>query len=385
MAEQKYDVIVVGSGPAGTTASLMCASSGLKTLMLEALPLPRDKLCAGGVSPWVIKKLGIPEELIERTVQKVQVFAGSKKIPTIPWPSDMAYRMVMRREFDYFLVGKCREAGVEIRDKTRVSSVRKDEKGQAIRVLTSSGEFNAKLVIGCDGAFSVTARTTGLWTKWWGRNNARKGWRNHQALCLETQMYLDPQEIEKRVNNTMYLFFEKDFPGYYWIFPKRSFLTVGVLSFSSLFASKQLVEDLTTAIRTRPAMSELLRGAKMGPLKGAYLPIRGPLSPSYSDGVMLAGDSAAQVGAVWGEGIYFAVKAGIAAGETAVKAIRSNNVSGQFLRKYEERWKREIGGNLQTQARILLDAPTPLEATTAFSEYLVKDRELLTTESQTED
>lgn len=377
MAEKKYDVIVVGSGPAGTAAALNCAKSGLETLMLEALPLPRDKLCAGGVSPWVIKKLGIPEELIERTIQQVQVLAGSKKIPTIPWPSDMAYRMVMRKEVDYYLVEKCRKAGAEIRDKTRVSSVTKGKKGETNGVITSAGEFRARLVIGCDGASSVTARTSGLWAKWWGQSNTWKGWKKHQAFCLETQMYLDPQEIEKRIGNTMFLFFEKDLPGYYWIFPKRSFLTVGVLSSSSSFASKQLRERLTRSIHTGPIVSGLLRGAKMGQIKGAYLPIWGPLCPSYSDGVILAGDSAAQVGAVWGEGVYFAARAGIAAGETAVEAIENNDVSSRFLKKYEERWRREIGDNLQTQARLLLEAPTPLQATIAFSEYVVKNRKKL--------
>lgn len=379
LSDQQYDVVVVGSGPAGTTASLSCASSGLKTLMLEALPLPRDKLCAGGVSPWVVKRLGIPEELIHRTIQQVQVLAGSKKIPTVPWPDDMSYRMVMRKEFDYFLVRKCREAGVEVKDNTPVSSVTRSRMGEISGVRTSSGEFKARIVIGCDGASSVVARTAGLWAKWWPHDKGGKGWRKHQAFCLETQMHLDPQEVERRVGNTMFLFFEKDFPGYCWIFPKRSFLTVGALSFSYLFPSKRLRERLTTAITSHPAMTEILRGTKISPLKGAYLPIRGPLCPSYSDGVMLAGDSASQVGAVWGEGIYFAAKAGVAAGETAVEAIGDNNVSSQFLKKYEARWKREIGDNLQTQARILQDAPTPLQATVAFSEYIVKNRKKLFT------
>jgi geranylgeranyl reductase family protein len=379
LTSNEYDVIVVGSGPAGASASLSCAEQGLKTIMIEALALPRDKLCAGGVSPWVIEKLGIPEELVERTIQSIQVYAGSKKIPIIPWPRDMAYRMVMRREFDYFLVEKCRKAGVEIRDMTHVSSLTSGKNREANGVMTSSGEFKARLVIGCDGASSVVARTAGLWVKWWGKNDSWERWKKHQAFCLETQMHLEPQEIERRLGNTMCLLFEKDFPGYYWIFPKRRFLTVGVLSFSPTLGSKQLVEHLKAAINDRPAVSELLRGSEMSPLRGAYLPIRGPLCPSYSEGVMLAGDSASQVGAVWGEGIYFAVRAGLAAGETAVEAVERNDFSGQFLKRYEDRWKREIGVNLQTQAKILLDEPTPLEATIAFSKYFAGNRRILFT------
>jgi digeranylgeranylglycerophospholipid reductase len=377
LAEQEYDVIVIGAGPAGTASSLCCAKAGLKTLLLEALPLPRDKLCAGGVSPWVIEKLDIPKHLVERTIQRVQVLAGSKAIPTVPWPSDMAYRMIMRKEFDHFLVNKCVGAGVEVRDKTPISAVTRSRKGEITGVKTTLRGFKAKLVIGCDGASSVVARTAGLWTKWWTETNLRRDWRKHQALCLETQMGLDPREIEKRVGNTMSLFFERDFAGYHWIFPKHSFLTVGALSFSPQITAQKIRERLTRIIHKHPVACEALRGAKMGPLRGAYLPIRGPLSPSYSDGVMLAGDSAAQVGAIWGEGIYFATRAGIAAGETAVEATKNNDMSSQFLKKYEERWKQEIGANLEAQARMLREAPTPLQATIAFAEYLVKNRNML--------
>nr|MDO8097547.1 NAD(P)/FAD-dependent oxidoreductase [Candidatus Njordarchaeota archaeon] len=380
MNEDEYDVIVVGAGPAGSAASFSCASAGLKTLLVEALPLPRDKLCAGGVSAWVIKKLGIIDNLIERTIQQVQVVAGSRKIPVIPWPADMAYRMVMRKEFDHFLSEKAREAGAAVKDKTHVSTVLKDKNGIVRGVKTSHAEFKARLVIGCDGASSVVARTSGLWKKWWNQEHIMRGWRQHQAFCLEAQMQLNPQVIERRVGNTMTLLFEKTFPGYYWIFPKRKVLTVGLASFSSLTSSDELRDRLSKLIHNHPVASELLRDAKMGYLRGAYLPIRGPLSPSYDDGVMVAGDSAAHVGAVWGEGIYFAARGGIAAGETAVQAIGSNDTSKQFLKKYEDRWRKEIGENLEIQARILKEAPTPLQATITFTEYFIKNKSRLYSE-----
>jgi digeranylgeranylglycerophospholipid reductase len=377
MPEEKYDVIVVGTGPAGSVASLSCGSAGLKTLLVDALPLPRDKLCAGGVSPWVIEKLRVPDNLIERRIEQVQVVAGSKKIPVIPWPSDMAYRMVMRKEFDHFLTEKARRAGVVIKDKTAVITLLRNEQGLVEGVRTTRGEFRAGLVIGCDGASSVVARTSGLWKKWWNQEDIVKGWRQHQALCLEMQMRLDPQVIEGMVGNTMTLLFEKDFPGYSWIFPKRKVLTVGIASFSDLTRADELRERFHILVNNHPVASRLLHHAETGRLQGAYLPIRGPLSPSYDDGVMVAGDSASQVGAIWGEGIYFAVRAGMAAGETAVEAINKQNASRQFLKKYEERWKREIGENLSAQAKILSGSPTPLQATTTFAEYLMKNRSRL--------
>ncbi len=232
LAETDYDVIVVGAGPAGSAASMKCSQAGLKTILIEGQSFGRDKLCAGGVNPWVIRKLEVPDSLIERTIEQVQVVAGSRKIPVIPLPDDMAYRMVLRKDFDWFLVRKAKEAGSTTKDRTKVYSVLKDAEGRVSGVSSSEGDVKARLVIGCDGASSVVARTSGLWEKWWSRRGMKRGWRNHQAFCLETQMRLNPKEIERRVGNTMTLLFEKSFPGYYWIFPKSSVLTVGALSLS---------------------------------------------------------------------------------------------------------------------------------------------------------
>jgi digeranylgeranylglycerophospholipid reductase len=346
----------------------------MKTLLVDALNLPRDKLCAGGVSSWVIERLRVPDDLIERTVEHVQIVAGSKKIPIIPWPKDMAYRMVMRRDFDHFITEKARKAGAEIKDRTAVATLFRNNNGVVSGVRTSRGDFKSQLIIGCDGASSIVARTSGLWSKWWSRGDEAEGWRRHQAFCLETQMELDPQIIEQRVGNTMTLLFDKSFPGYSWIFPKRRVLTVGLASFSYLTPVKELRERLNRLIHDHPVASKLLNDAEMKSLSGAYLPIRGPLMPSYDDGVIIAGDAASQVGAVWGEGIYFAVRAGLAAGETAVDAIRKQDVSRQFLKKYEDRWRQEIGENLMTQAEILRKASTPLQATIDFAANLATNR-----------
>jgi len=369
MIDNEFDVVVVGAGPAGGLASSICAGSGLKVLMLEALPLPRDKLCGGGVAPWVIKQMDVPDHLIERTIEHVQVIAGSKTILKMPIPNEIAYRMIMRQDFDHFLVRRAQQVGTVIKERTRVHSVLRNNRGAVVGVLTNIGKIRAKLTIGCDGASSTVARSAGLWEKWWPKETS-KGWRRHQAFCLETQMQLSPEMIESRISNTMMLFFEKDFPGYYWIFPKKRVLTVGLGAFSDAIGANVLRERLNRLIRLHPVASEVLEDSQMGSVKGAYLPIQGPLSPSYAAGVIVAGDSAGQVGSVWGEGIYFAVRAGIAAGETAVQAIQEDDMSAQFLREYENRWKQAIGKSLSIQADILRESPTPLDATTTYAEHL---------------
>jgi geranylgeranyl reductase family protein len=369
MIEDEYDVVVVGAGPAGALASHICAGNGLRTLLVEALSMPRDKLCGGGVAPWVIRELNVPAYLIERTIERVQVIAGSKTILTMPIPNEIAYRMVLRHDFDHFLVRRAEQAGAAVKEGTRVRSVIRNTQGAVLGIVTDTGKIRAKLTIGCDGASSTVARSAGFWEKWWPED-ANKGWRKHQAFCLETQIQLSPEAIDSRISNTMMLFFEKDFPGYYWVFPKKQVLTVGVGSFSDLIGANVLRERLNRLIQLHPVASEVLEGSQRGSVKGAYLPIRGPLSPLYAAGVILAGDSAAQVGSVWGEGIYFAVRAGIAAGETAVQAIQEDDVSARFLSEYENRCEETIGKSLSIQADILRNSPTPLDATTAYAEHL---------------
>jgi geranylgeranyl reductase family protein len=369
MIEDEYDVVVVGAGPAGALASHICAENGLRTLLVEALSMPRDKLCGGGVAPWVIRELNVPAYLIERTIERVQVIAGSKTILTMPIPNEKAYRMIMRHDFDHFLVRRAQQAGATIKERTRVHSVFRNNRGAVAGIVTGIGKIRTKLIIGCDGASSTVARSAGLWEKWWPEDTG-KGWRRHQAFCLETQMQLSPEAIENRISNTMMLFFEKDFAGYYWVFPKQRVLTVGVGAFSDSIGANVLRESLNRLIQLHPVASEVLVGSQMGSVKGAYLPIRGPLSPSYAAGVIVAGDSAGQVGAVWGEGIYFAIRAGIAAGETAVQAIQEDDVSSQFLSEYENRCEQVIGKSLSIQAEILRNAPTPLDATTAYVKHL---------------
>jgi flavin-dependent dehydrogenase len=83
------------------------------------------------------------------------------------------------------------------------------------------------------------------------------------------------------------------------------------------------------------------------------------------------------VGAVTGEGIYFAVRAGIDAGEIAAEAALSNNTSAEFLAKYEERWKKEIGTHLDTQVKLLNETKNPLIAMGLYTSYTLQHQKEL--------
>jgi digeranylgeranylglycerophospholipid reductase len=371
MPSNDFDVMVVGAGPAGSMAALNAAKSGAHTALFDMEKLPREKLCGGGVNAWVIRKLSVPETIIERTIDRVQVVAGQKKLPLVYWPESLAWRMVMREKFDHHLAKMAIEAGATLIESTPVESVVLDDKGNVCGVKTANkGDLRCKVVVGCDGVASITAKTAGFWAKWF-ENDIRK-WLDRCAYCVEAQYQLPDKEIEKRVANTSYIFYERDLMGYHWIFPKRGLLTVGT-GCATIRSRKKPLSYFNDFVKGNRVAKEILRDAKVvGRLKGSYVPFSGAFTPSYSNGVLLAGDSAGMVGGVTGEGIYFAVRAGIAAGEIAAKAAASDNTSAQFLSQYEKRWQAEIGEHLDAQERFLKETQNPLMAMGIYTAYTLR-------------
>jgi flavin-dependent dehydrogenase len=234
---------------------------------------------------------------------------------------------------------------------------------------TNKGIFKGKIVVGCDGVSSVVAKTGGFWTKWFG-NDARK-WRERCAYCTEAHFKLPDREIDKRIGNTLHLFYERGLMGYHWIFPKKGILTVGT-GCATIGMRKKPVSYFNDFTKGNPIAVRILEGAKLtGKVKGAYSPLSGTFTPTYGDGVLLAGDSVGMVGSVTGEGIYFAARAGIAAGEVAAEAALSDNVSASFLERYEKRWRREFGNLLEIQFKFLLETQNPLKAMGLYTEYII--------------
>lgn len=346
----KYDVIVVGTGPAGSVVAMKCAQEGLKTLVLERQTLPRFKLCGGGVPKWVIEKLGVPEDIIERKTDTM-VFMHSPHFEPEELKAPVWQAMVHRDKFDGFLAKSAEEAGAELREGVQVLKVIKKQdtvKG----VTTKQGDIFADIVIGCDGAASTVARTAGFWNIWFNQQGST--WKNHMSFCVGTDIEMDEELIFERIGFDRILFFmdPKVSPlGYSWIFPKERSVTVGLLIYFSAIISSP-VEHLNYFIRKHPVASKLLESGKVGRTRGAYLPIKHVFRPSYASGLMLAGDSAGMVSAITGEGIIYAVRAGWLAGLVASKAVEEKNFEADFLKEYEEHWYKKFGEKLDKVSRL---------------------------------
>ncbi|MGQ9723371.1 MAG: hypothetical protein ACUVXA_18865, partial [Candidatus Jordarchaeum sp.] len=138
--------------------------------------------------------------------------------------------------------------------------------------------------------------------------------------------------------------------GYGWIFPKDGMLSVGVGSAAGMMDRKPA--EYLKYFMKHPAAAQFLDGGKVVMSRGAFIPYRRVFTPSYSAGLLVAGDAAGMVSPVTGEGIFFAVRAGMDAGTTASEAVQSKDFSADFLSKYEQRWMNSIGHNLGFQAQV---------------------------------
>ncbi len=217
-----YDIIIVGSGPAGiaTWLHLLERDPALaqRALMLEKARHPRPKLCAGGLLPDGVRRL----ELLGLDVNEIPHVKA-------PWSNftfegrglrmnakglDYAFYVIRRHEFDAWLVGKARARGLQLEEETPVRAVRPDSAG--VIVETERGTYRARAVVGADGANSLVRRVV------------QPASRHNVARLLEVVVHPRPEAALAAPfpHQPEEAYFEFDYlpdgiQGYVWDFPTQ--------------------------------------------------------------------------------------------------------------------------------------------------------------------
>ena len=318
-----YDLIIVGAGPAGSSAARTAAKLGLSTLLLEKEKVPRDKLCGGGVTPKVLKLLdfNIPDELVECKSKSTRIHVGEECF-RFETDKTLVY-MTSRTKFDTYLTEKAVEAGAELRDGTPVQSVGVTESYSEAK--TSAGDFKSKMLIGADGMGGPTASSVHLYDRWKASN---------VSYAIESEVPVGERSVQDFVSSNAYfdVHFGVSPAGYGWVFPKDDHLTVGVgCRLSNLRDAQGLFNGF---VKRLPE----IEGRTIPKPKAHLIPLGGAANVPYvADRVLLAGDSAGFAEPLLGEGIYFSILGAQLAAQTAAEACENESFDDEFLSKYTER------------------------------------------------
>lgn len=334
------DVIVVGAGPAGSTAAREIASRGAGVLLLDRAKFPRDKPCGGGVT---IRTAGLLpfslDPVIEATVDTAHLRLRDGKEVTRHHTRPMTY-MTQRSRLDHFLVERAEEAGVEFRDGQAVKQVLRHPDGTFEVRHRDGSAHRARVVIGADGANGVVRLNLGYESP------------VESAVALEGNISF-PDGIPERYRSGIALNLSFVPGGYGWVFPKDDHVNVGVGGWKDQVGSN-LRRDLDR-------FCELygFDPASVTQLRGHHLPLARPGALVAAGGSAVIGDAAGFVDPLSGEGIHGAVASGIAVAPAVEDYLagRVNSLSG-----YHHLITRELTPNIEA-SRALMEvfhaAPAP--------------------------
>ena len=306
------DVLVVGSGPAGSMAAKYAAEKGVKVILIEMRDEVGTPVRCGELMPSVaeIKDMfpnlsdtdtlfDVPSSLKCRDIEGIRLLDPKEKERQFPFTG----YTTDRDRFDQYHADMAVNAGAELITGCRFRGIAGDV------AKTSAGDISYKVIIGADGPNSRVAKSLGLPPN---RNC-------YPAVTAQAEGDFDP---------VIQMFFGRIAPGAYgWIIPKDGVANVGV-GFSPKFSNGSLREYMEKFVE--------MQGLKLiSPLKGKYVPSEGPISRTVSGRGMLAGDAAGVVMPVNGGGIPQAMITGRMAGIAAAE----NVLNGAPLSDYEAEWK----------------------------------------------
>ncbi|MCG2829185.1 NAD(P)/FAD-dependent oxidoreductase [Methanothermobacter sp. K4] len=340
----EVDVLVIGAGPAGSTAAKHAAMGGASVLLIDKKSeIGAPKRCAEGVSVGGLESLGIEPNprWITKKLDGVRLVSPNG---TDVWlTSDKvelpeAGYILERKVFDKHMAMDAARAGSKIMVKTLATGMEKTVDGYLVSAECMGREFEikARIVIAADGPESRVAR-------WAGLNTATR------PKDMESAAQFEMVGVEMEDNNCIEFYFGSVAPGgYAWIFPKGDDIANVGLGVLSTETDKSAYEHLLEFVESCPAT----RNAQPVELNIGGDPVGGMPKELVADSLMVVGDAAGQVNPLTGGGIISGMTGGMLAGRVAAAAISEGDVSKRRLSEYERICREEIGKEIDKYLRV---------------------------------
>lgn len=351
----RCDVAVVGAGPAGAAAATHLARAGLRVILIDQKPFPRDKVCGDFLSPAALR------ELARLGVTKAPGFAETAMIRAAalhidgerilerraPFGANLQIfgRVIPRLTLDAWICAAAREAGAGFLDGSRMTGyqVRRDGVVLQVRGRGSDERVLAKLLIGADGSSSLVGRLLcGSAAPPADRIVAVRGY--YEGVSGP------PDEVELH-------FMAESFPGYCWLFPtgpRTANVGVGMVLETVPPTTDHLRAILTDLTTRDPALRRRLRHARLaGKIAGWPLSTYNDRRRIVGDRVLLVGDAAGLINPLNGEGIQYALLSARWAAEVAAACAGSADFSATALQAYTDRVSTALNRDMAV-ARLLV-------------------------------
>lgn len=307
MPYQIQDAVIVGGGPAGSSCARLLQKQGLQTLIIDKQQFPRDKTCAGWITPAVIQslELDLDDYAKHNILQPLYGFEismlGEKKV-RVDYARPMSYG-IRRFEFDNYLI---KRANTPILDNTEVKHIKREN-----GLWTINDEIQTPLLIGAGGHFCPVARKLG----------AKLGQSEPAIVAQEVEFEMSAQQQKncKISSEVPELYFCRDLKGYGWVFRKGAYLNIG-LGRQDQHQLNDHVNQFFEELQNNGRIPVEIKEKKCG---HAYLLYGFTARKIVAEGALLIGDSAGLAYAQSGEGIRPAIDSAILAAET-IKQCKTN-------------------------------------------------------------
>jgi len=348
---EKFDVIIVGAGPAGSAAANTLAKAGLKVIMFERGEYPGSKNVMGGILYRQQLQEIVPDFLnsapLERPIvdqrfwmlnEKSAVQAGYKGLEWAEAPYNNF--SVFRAKFDQWFAGKAVEQGALLVTETVVTeAIVEDGRVIGVRTDRPDGDVYADIVILADGVNSLIAKKLGF-------HKELKP--TEVALAVMQVINLPAEKIEDRFNlepnqgATIEIFGEatKGVLGTGFIYTNKESISLGVGTLlSGLMQKKMRPHELLETLKDHPLVRKLIQGGEPKEYLAHLIPEGGynSMPKLVGHGVMVVGDAAQLVNGIHREGSNLAMASGKLAAETAILAKEVNDFSENMLDSYRVR------------------------------------------------